>query len=312
MNVKTDLKKHHRILSVPAAIRSFLGYLEGTDKSAHTIKNYRLDVEGFFKFLQETSGKKQISLSQIGPSDLKSYSATLKAKGLANNTRRRKILTASLFLNYLAKRKKVDIELGRKFPAPHKIERIPYTVPAHLLVVAIRNLEGGSEILARNRCLLWTLAETGCLVSEVTELTFEQWSQDPVTRESFVHFYGKFKRTVPVSPELYLAIQELKPWSENSKKTKGGVWIFSGFNKFGSLGGPISSRGVELMTKQYGPRLGFSGLTPRTFRHSVILKWFQDGLSQSEVQTRLGLRTTYAFRSYDALIKSSSETTSTA
>lgn len=312
MNVKMNQKMQRNPITFPAAIQSFLGYLEGTGKSAHTIKNYRLDVEAFFRFLREERGGKTLPLNQIGTSDLKSYSALLKGKGVKNNTRRRKILTASLFLSYLAKRKKVNAELGHKFPAPHKIERIPFTVPTHLLVQAIRDLDTGTVLMSRNRCLLWTLAETGCLVSEVTDLKFEQWTLNQ-QGEAFVHFFGKSQRTVPVGIDLYKAIQALRPaTSQNTPQNKKDcVWIFSGFNRFGSLGGPISSRGVELLAKQYGPKLGFADLTPRTFRHSVILKWFQDGLSQSEVQSRLGLKTTYAFRSYDLLLKSKNETTST-
>lgn len=313
MHAKMVLKIQRSQINFPAAIQSFLGYLEGTGKSALTIKNYRLDVEAFFRFLREERGGKIMPLNQLGTSDLKSYSGFLKAKGLRNNTRRRKILTASLFLAYLAKRKKVDAELGQKFPAPHKIERIPFTVPAQLLVEAIQGLETGSVLLARNRCLLWTLAETGCLVSEVTDLKFEQWTLNE-QGSAQVHFFGKFKRSVPVSQDLYQSIQELRA-NSGTVLRKGIIadessWIFSGFNRFGSLGSPISCRGVELMTKQYGPKLGFSNLTPRTFRHSIILKWFQDGYSQSEVQSRLGLKTTYAFRSYDLLLKSKTETTS--
>jgi site-specific recombinase XerD len=303
MHAKMHLKIKRNQINFPAAIQSFLGYLEGTGKSALTIKNYRLDVEAFFRFLREERDGKIMALSEIGTSDLKSYSGVLKAKGLKNNTRRRKILTASLFLSYLAKRKKVNAELGHKFPAPHKIERIPFTVPQQLLVEAIQNLETGTLLLTRNRCLLWTLAETGCLVSEVTDLKFEQWTLNEAG-QAHVHFFGKFQRSVPVSLQLYKGIQNLRTDSMDSS------WIFSGFNRFGSMGGPISSRGVELLAKQYGPKLGFSNLTPRTFRHSVILKWFQEGLSQNEVQSRLGLKTTYAFRSYDLLLKSKTETTS--
>jgi site-specific recombinase XerD len=206
-------------------------------------------------------------------------------------------------LNYLAKRKKITPEMAQKVPAPHKIERIPFTVSSNQLIQAIKNLQENNLIESRNRTLLWTLAETGCLVSEVTELRFDQWVYDSSGR-CFLHIQGKFARTVPVSLELFQAIQELR------KKSKESPWIFLGFNKFGSLGAPISPRGVEMLVKAYGPRLGFTDLTPRTFRHSIILSWFAQGISQNEIQSRLGLKTTYAFRSYEPLLRSNSKTTS--
>jgi integrase len=142
-------------------------------------------------------------------------------------------------------------------------------------------------------------------VSEVTLLRFDQWSQ-PSPSQAFLQIYGQTSsqvrersvRTVPVSVELYEAVQDLKKISTDSS------WIFLGFNKFGSLGSPISSRGVELLVKFYGPLLGFKGLTPRIFRHSIILQWFEESVPQKEIQARLGLKTTYAFRSYEPLIKS--------
>ena len=105
--------------------------------------------------------------------------------------------------------------------------------------------------------------------------------------------------------DLFEAIDELRKVSKNPEG-----WIFFGFNKFGSLGSPMTARGVEMLVKHYGPALGSPGLTPRTFRHSVILRWFEEGIPQMEIQNRLGLKTTYAFRSYIPLLKSNLETTS--
>jgi len=296
-------KKKSKPMEFPAAIRSFLGYLEGTSKSAHTIKNYRLDVEGFYRFVLSTHGVATLRPNELDQNDLKLFADHLKSKGLKTNTRRRKILTISKFLSYLAKRNKVEGQLAQKTPAPYKIERIPFTVSAPDLLAAIAQLPGDSVLEKRNRCLLWTLAETGCLVSEVTELRYDQWKME-TEKTASIFVAGKFSRKVPVSCELFHAVQELR---FAAKETD---WLFHGFNKFGSLRAPISSRGVELLVKQLGPRLGFAGLTPRTFRHSIILRWFEQGVSQNDIQARLGLRTTYAFRSYEPLLRSKSGSTS--
>jgi site-specific recombinase XerD len=227
----------------------------------------------------------------------------LKEQGLRTNTRRRKILTVTQFLNYLAKRKKLAPEMARKVPAPHKVERIPFTVSSRRLVEEIRGLGQETLLDARNRCLLWTLAETGCLVSEVADLRYEQWEEPKSGSEmgqGYLHLSGKFERSVPVSADLVQAVSDLKLRSG----AEAGSQIFLGFNKFGPLGtSAISPRGVELLVKHYGPRLGFPGLTPRTFRHSVILRWFEEGVAQAVIQSRLGLKTTYAFRSYVPLLK---------
>ncbi len=296
-------KTQRNHIHFPYALKSFMGYLEGTKKSVHTIKNYKLDILSFETFLRKEYPGKQIDLEKISRDDLERYRDILKEKGLKTNTRRRKLLTVTQFLGYLAKRKKLPAELGQKMATPHKIEKIPFTVSAVQLKESILKLPHGTILEARNRALLWALAETGCLVSEVTQLRYENWmlSSDGCP---YVQIRGKLKRSVPVSMELFQTIRDLKSGVKDSP------WIFLGFNKYGSLGAPITPRGVEMLVKLYGPRMGFAELTPRIFRHSIILKWFEDGVSQLQIQERLGLKTTYAFRSYETLVKSNLKTTS--
>lgn len=219
-------------------------------------------------------------------------------------------------MNYLSKRKKLSPEVAKKIPAPHKIERVPFTVSSTQLTKAIQALSDETLIEARNKALLWTLAETGCLVSEVAHLRFDNWTQASPHLTTLT-LGIKSQRQVPVSKHLYQAIQNLRDFTLKSKahlnptqENRDGHCIFFGFNKFGSLGSPISPRGIELLVKLYGPRLGFPELTPRTFRHSAVLHWFEKGISQPQIQALLGLKTAYAFRSYELLFKSSSETTS--
>ncbi|MCM2322444.1 MAG: site-specific integrase [Oligoflexia bacterium] len=273
-------------------LRSFLGYLEGTGKAAHTIKNYRLDLLSFHAYL--TSAKGRGDLARVTPEDVEHFHARLRTQGLKTNTRRRKLLTIQRFLAYLSKRKKVDETLARKFPTPHKIERIPDTISSDKLIEAIRQLPSETLLDARNRALLWTLAETGCLVSEIAHLRGSDW------KGRQVNIPGKAARGVPISGELAEAIERLERLSGAENPTS----LFQGFNKFGSLGQPISSRGVELLVRHHAARLGFPKLTPRIFRHSVVIKWLAEGINRDEIQRRLGLKTAYAFRTYDALLSS--------
>ena len=291
------------MIDFPYAIRSFTGYLEGTHKSEHTIKNYRLDLLAFQNFIAEAYPGKTPSLQEVTRGDLDRFRDFLQAKGLKINTRRRQILTVTQFLNFLSKRKKLSPEMAGKIPAPHKVERVPFTVSSVHLIDAIRHLPAETLLDVRNQVLLWVLAETGCLVSEVTQLRFDQI--EPLS----VELGKKSLRRVPISSALNRAIGKFKMLGKESP------WLFLGFNKGGSLGQPMTPRGVELLVKSYGPQLGLGAdsgkLTPRTFRHSAIVEWFKDNVSLPEIQARLGLKTAYAFRSYESLIKSSSETTST-
>ncbi len=286
------------------ALKSFGGYLEGTGKSAHTIKNYLCDLGSFEEYLEKGLGQKRVLLSEVTRTDLENYHEYLKASGQKSNTRRRKILTLRRLLRYLTSRNKIEIDVAQKLPAPHKIERVPQTVESEKLIETIRALKAESLIQTRNRVLLWLLAETGCQVSEASKLRFEDCQIHSNRKQGLIDLPGKAARQIPVSLELCQAILSLKTSDESTP------WIFLGHNKFGSLGGPIWPRGIELLVKSYAPQLGFGDLTPRTFRHSAVVRWYKDGLTRDEIQKRLGLRTAYAFRVYDPIFKSMTEATS--
>jgi site-specific recombinase XerD len=295
------MKKNENIphgLGFARALKSFVGYLEGTEKSAHTIKNYRLDLLAFQEFLesQQTATSPQ-DLTGLSSGDLDRFQDHLKELGLKTNTRRRKILTVRRFMVFLVNRGKLPTELGKKIPTPHKIERVPVTVSSDKLLESIRALPVETLLDERNRALLWTLAETGCQVSEVAQLRFEDWSNEKTVGDKLIlRLRGKAPRDLPVSRELHEAIRTLQ-------QRQKGEWIFTGFNKFGPLGGAISSRGIELLVKHFGPALGEALLTPRTFRHSAVVQWFREGCSRDEIQKRLGLKTAYAFRTYEPIFK---------
>src|SRR4051812_22146947 len=104
-------KTRRNPIHFPYAIRNFVGYLEGTKKAAHTIKNYRLDIEAFQDFIFQEYLGKPITLEQMSRADLERYRDFLKEKGFKTNTRRRKLLTVTQFLNYLSKRKKLGPEM---------------------------------------------------------------------------------------------------------------------------------------------------------------------------------------------------------
>jgi integrase/recombinase XerD len=283
------------------SLKSFLGYLEGTEKAAHTIKSYRLDILAFQKFLEKSGSTPAIALSDLTERDLARYAAEMKEEGLKTNTRRRRLITVQRFLGFLVKRKKLDERLGSKIAAPHKIERVPLTVDASDLMMAIGGMPETTLLDLRNKALLWTLAETGCQVSEVAKLTYESYSRVR-GKSAKIEFPGKNARELPVAPGLVELVERLEHRAATSPRGASDC-LFTGFNKSGSMGHPITSRGVELLVRAYADPFGMPGLTPRTFRHSRVLQWLSEKMPEAEIQKRLGLKTAYAFRVYGPILQ---------
>lgn len=294
-------------ISFSAALKSFLGYLTGTQKSELTIKNYRLDLLAFEEYLKRAFPHSVQNLALLRPSDIEDYRADLTRMGFKTNTKRRKFLTVSQFLSYLSRRNRISIEHRQKLPAPARVERIPRTLESDRFVTEIRKLPEATVLDVRNKILLWTLAETGCLVSEMARIKFSQWVPDPSkSGKEYVLKMGTGKsRLIPVSADLFALVGKFKRLDRTAS-----AHLFSGFNRFGSLEGPISPRGIEMVVKHYGsilktltPSAPSVSLTPRMLRHSIAMHWFRQKVPRSEIQLRLGLRSSSAFKTYEAVLK---------
>ncbi len=273
----------------------FLGYLEGTQKSSHTLKSYQLDLQSFLNYWLKETGRSELSVEMLGKPVLDHYSNHLRSQPLKSNTRRRMLMTLRNFCEFLKVKKKLPVEFNHQLLTPQKVERIPLTFDIQGMRERIRELPHDTLILARSRALLWTLLESGCLVSECVRLRFENFVQTP--EGTAVVIDSKNQRRIPVPQELWDAIAELKSLSLG--KT---VWVFTGFNRFGSLGSPMTSRGAELLVRHFMKHQGLKKITPRTFRHSAALRWLQSGMHQEEVQKLLGWKSGYGFKSYVQLL----------
>jgi site-specific recombinase XerD len=197
-------------------------------------------------------------------------------------------------LRYLQARKILTLDLSEQVLAPAKTERVPKTFDYIDLLNKIKEFPEVDNITKRNRALLWTLLETGCQVHEIRGLKFDLLVRTPDGKFQ-IEIPGKSERSIEISVDLFNLLEGLKSQSKD-------VWIFMGFNRFGSLSGPISPRGVELMVKTLSKHWKLNELTPRTFRHTSILYWFKNKVPAADIQKRLGLKSQYTFKHYLPLL----------
>lgn len=308
-----------RTLGVAAALKSFQGHLEGTGKARHTIDAYRFDLQSFAAFLQETrSGKGALDLRGVVRRDLERYHDWLKLSGQKTNTRRRKLMTVRKLMNYLTNRKKLDLDIAKKLPAPEKLERVPETLDLERFRAEVAGLATGSPLSCRNAALLGVMMDSGCSVSEAAKLRWSQLDLKVGSVRLLARGSGGSDRELSLSTETLTGIAKLRELAGDDEL------CFIGFNRHGpmrvgkrALG--ITPRGIEMLVKSLAAGLGYPRVTPRTLRHSAVVEWFRGGVAEDEIQRRLGLRTPYAFRIYapifaairDGKAKSKSETTST-
>jgi site-specific recombinase XerD len=281
------------------SLKSFLGYLEGTQKSAHTRSSYRLDLLDFFRFLEKKGySLSKLKLKQIGSREIEAYHGHLKRDAQKANTRRRKLMTLRKWLQFLKVRKKVDTDLGKLIPTPEKSERVPPVTDRSLVLERILALGESTDLELRNKVVLFLLLETGASVSEIAKLRSDQIT---LTRKRIrVEFLGKKPRICELSEageEMIRGLEKLK-FDAGEKAA-----LFCGFNRHGKLrAASVTPRGVELLVSALGKSWDLD-LTPRRLRHSVVVAWFKEGVSRVEIQKRLGLTTSYSMRMYEPYFK---------
>ena len=269
--------------------KSFLGHLEGTLKATHTVDSYASDLEAFRQFLEREQGTKTPDWSRLTLEHLQDYSEYLKALGQKTNTRRRKLLTLRKLLRYLHRRKQFGVDLSLQLPTPTKLERKPVLLNYAELEAALDRLPQETELEQRNRLLVRLLLETGALISEVATLRWEHWNARPER----ILLTGKREREIGVSKTL---AEELNRWQ--ARVSASSPWILSGHNRFGSLGGSVSTRGIELAIRQTASALGVPHLVPRMLRQCAVSHWIQQGWTSERIQERLGLLSDYSLRVY--------------
>ncbi len=288
-------------MELKSAMKSFLGFLAGTGKAAHTIRCYTIDLVEFDEYLT-TKVRPRFHLSNLEPRHLEGFQAHLKRSGLKTNTRRRKLMTVRKFLTYLKKRKKISVDLAPRVIAPDRLERVPKTFSYELLVSRVAALPDTGEFEVRNRALLGTLIETACQVSELCRLRFRDFSLG-VGRGPVVQIPGKAGRELPLSPALFETVQKLFRTIASRKSGAAiGDFVFNGHTRAGAFEGPITPRGIEVFVREFSRKADLPGLTPRRIRQTRTLQWFREGKTQNEIQKLLGLRTAYAFKVFQPLI----------
>ncbi|MCM0606065.1 MAG: tyrosine-type recombinase/integrase [Xanthomonadaceae bacterium] len=276
------------------AVHSFIGHLQGTSRSQQTIASYKSDLNQLSLYLKKRFPKDYEQLSKLTPAVLGEFMIAMDQAKEKTNTKRRKLLTIQKFLRYLSSRKKISTVLSNRIPTPHKIEKSPQMFELKSVLTAIEKLPADSHLLSRNKLILWMLAETGCQVSELCGLTFDDFTNG---ERPNVVITGKSARNIPISQELRIAVFEHRQFSAGSH------YLFRGFSRAGALPGKISDRAIELVVKSYRAELGEKNLTPRAFRRTIVMQWFEQGLTQAEIKSRLGLKSDYAFKLYEPLLK---------
>jgi tyrosine recombinase XerC len=256
-------------------IEKFLRYLEiEKNYSAHTLLNYRLDLEDFERFL---AGAEIKSVDYLG---LRKYLFVLKEKNLSNRSVGRKLSTLRSFFRFLTREGYLKTNPITSLSSPKQEKRLPKFLTEeearHLIEAAFGKDEKDIRGL-RDRAVLETFYSTGMRISELVGLNREDL--DFISGIAKVKGKGKKERIVPIGEA---ALRAIRKYLEKRKKQSAAIFL----NKSGNR---ISSRGVRDIVEKYILRSGTrQGISAHTLRHSFATHLLNRGADLRSVQELLG------------------------
>lgn len=260
---------------------AFFSYLKNIkDVSEHTLRNYKIDLDGFFTFYNPQQ--------EIDVACIRKYLAYLYDKGLKKRSIARKISSLKSFFKFLLINKKIkqnplneihSLKLDKPLPISLSYEEVN-----HFLTQP--DLEDFLGV--RDRAMLELFYSSGIRVAELVALNKEDI--DVSKRMMRIKGKGKKERIIPLTQTSiswltkYLGHPERNLDGNKHKKEKDNKAVF--LNRWGKR---ITTRSVDRLFRSYLLQSGLAqDITPHTIRHTIATHWLENGMDLKTIQQILG------------------------
>jgi tyrosine recombinase XerC len=256
-------------------IEKFVRYLEiEKNYSPHTILNYRLDLNDFARFLNDTP------VESVDYLAVRRYLAQLKEHSLTARTINRRLSSLRSFFKFLVRDGYATANPLLAISSPKQQKYLPAFLTEEetaRLIESAAARDDKDERGLRDRAILETVYSTGMRVSEVVGLDVDRI--DMISGMVKVMGKGRKERILPIG-ETALAC--LRRYLE--RRSRGGEAVF--LNKNGRR---LTTRGVRMIVDSYIRRsVSHKRISVHTLRHSFATHLLNRGADLRTVQELLG------------------------
>ncbi|MFH1492512.1 MAG: tyrosine recombinase XerC [Candidatus Omnitrophota bacterium] len=253
-------------------IERFTRYLEiEKNYSAHTILNYRLDLDDFVKFMGEAP------IESVDYLFLRKYLAFLKEKKLGSRSMARHLSALRSFFKFLTREGFLKFNPILTVSSPKLDKHLPQFMTEEEVSRLIESSIPKDEMGQRDRAILETFYSTGMRIGELSALSLDDL--DFIGGIVKLKGKGKKERIAPIGDKAILSLRE---YLEKRKKQSNAVFL----NKRGTR---ITDRGVRNIVGKYLRIAGLrQGISPHTLRHSFATHLLNRGADLRTVQELLG------------------------
>lgn len=253
-------------------IEKYIRYLEiEKNVSAHTMLNYRRDLEEFKKFLGETK------IENVDYLTVRKFLGALREKNLKSRSIARKLSCLRSFFRFLNREGFLSSDPASAISSPKLERHLPVFLTEDEVTQLIESPETSEPSGLRDRAILETFYSTGIRVSELASLNLEHI--DFFSGVVRVMGKGKKERMVPIGDR---ALRAIRNYIEQRKQQSPAVFL----NKNGAR---LTDRGIRLLLDKYIQRTALrENISPHSLRHSFATHLLNRGADLRSVQELLG------------------------
>ena len=262
-------------------VLEFLDYIRDVRRySPHTIRNYRIDLVQFIKYLYKYDS--ELLILDIDRNRVKEYMFSMHAKKMSDMTIARKVATLKSLFNYMSKNNIIDKNIMAMIKTPKISKKLP-----HLLTIKEINklfsIKLNNNQILMEVCILELFYATGIRISELSQIKIKNIDlSDQIIK---VKGKGNKERIVVLGEK---SIEMLKKYMaifciENQK------YLFGSLVKTKSKNEHISEKTIYNITKKHLKRISNDEkLSPHSLRHSFATHLLQSGADLMSVKELLG------------------------
>ncbi|MDR3255735.1 MAG: tyrosine recombinase XerC [Synergistaceae bacterium] len=269
-------------MNIPGYIDEFMLHIGSTlGRANNTVVNYAVDLAQFADYAEACEVESPAALDM---NCLRGFLRELSGYGFSKSSIARKLSALRTFMRFLVQRGALDRDVSAGLRGPRQRQGIPRALAYEDMMMLLDEGVRGNKKELRDSLILELLYGSGLRVSEVTSLDWDD--VDLPERWLRVSGKGSKERLVPFSMTARELVNRWKSQTtERGQPVEGDEPVFSAGKAKAQR---LTDRTVHRMVVASAKRVGLSGVTPHTLRHSFATHMLENGAPLRVIQELLG------------------------
>ena len=254
--------------------------------SAHTLRAYRRELEGFATWMLETYA--EIAVDRIEHLQIRSYLGVLFDRGLSQPSAARALAAIRSWFKWLARTGRIQQNAAALVSTPKLPKHLPRVPSIEQMNRVVDSVDDDAASWpARDRAILELLYGCGIRNAELVGLNLEdvQWANECL----LIRGKGRKQRYVPLGDAAAAAVRAYLPSRQEKLSATGKQQPALLLNARLRGDGRLTTRSVGRIVKRMALQRGLSAdVHPHTLRHAFGTHLLEEGADLRAIQEMLG------------------------